>query len=290
MPLITERARAKVNLTLKVLGRRADGYHELESLVAFAYTADIITLDVKDGPVGVLVGGPFGRSIASENLVRVTLDRLAELEPRLRLGAVTLDKHLPVAAGIGGGSSDAAAVLRAVKKVNPGLADSIDWLAIAAKIGADVPVCFHNGPAMMRGTGEQLQPINIFPLLAIVLVNPQVPVPPDKTARVFRTLGAKPLDALLAKPACYAFETRAKLLTFMIATGNDLLNPALDVVPEFGVVIDALKACGGVELVALSGGGPTCFAVFPDEASSQAAEESLRAHHPTWWITATTLY
>jgi 4-diphosphocytidyl-2-C-methyl-D-erythritol kinase len=287
-PVISERARAKVNLTLRVLGRRADGYHELESLVAFADVADAITLDL-DAPVSVSVGGPFGPSIAGENLVRVTLDRLTEFAPRFRLGAVRLDKHLPVAAGIGGGSSDAAAVLRAVKRANPELADTVDWLAIAAKLGADVPVCFNNGPAMMRGTGEQLQPLDSLPPLAIVLVNPQVPVPADKTARVFRTLGAKPLDHLTTNQVHREFETRGELLAFMTATGNDLLIPALQVVPEIGVVMDALKACDGVGLVALSGGGPTCFAVFSDEASAGAAATRLRNKHPTWWVEATAL-
>jgi 4-diphosphocytidyl-2-C-methyl-D-erythritol kinase len=287
-PVISERARAKVNLTLRVLGRRADGYHELESLAVFADVADAVTLDL-NAPVGVSVGGPFGPSITGENLVRVTLDRLAELEPRLRLGAVTLDKHLPVAAGIGGGSSDAAAVLRAVKRANPELAGTVDWMTIAAKIGADVPICFHNGPAIMRGTGEQLQPLDGLAPLAIVLINPQVPVPPDKTARVFRKLSAKPLDPLLPKQVRAVLGTRTDLLAFMAATGNDLTTPALQVVPEIRVVMSALKSCDGVELAALSGGGPTCFAVFSDEASAEAAATRLRSEHPTWWIEATTL-
>jgi 4-diphosphocytidyl-2-C-methyl-D-erythritol kinase len=286
MPVITERARAKVNLTLRVLGRRADGYHELESLVAFADVGDVITLDV-DAPVGVSVGGPFGPSIAGDNLVRVTLDRLAGLEPRLRLGAVTLDKHLPVAAGIGGGSADAAAVLRAVKLANPELENGIDWMGLAAKLGADVPVCFLNAPAMMRGIGEQLQPLRSLPPLCLLLVNPQTPVPPDKTARVFRSLNAKPLAPLIPHQVRIVFETRSALLAFMTATGNDLLKPALQVVPEIGVVMGALKVCAGVEHVALSGGGPTCFAVFADEASAAAAAANLRADYPTWWIAAT---
>ena len=286
--LITERARAKINLTLKVLGRRADGFHELESLVTFAGVADVVTLDV-GAPVGVTVAGPFGPSIAGENLVRVTLDRLALTEPALRLGHISLDKRLPIAAGIGGGSADAAAVLRAVRRANPGMADRVDWLGLAAKIGADVPVCFHNGPAIMRGTGERLQPIGDLAPLAVVLVNPQVPVPADKTARVFRTLAAEPLDPAHrdGNLKSATLRSRAQLLAFMAATGNDLTKPALKVVPEIGQVLDALANCKDVELAALSGGGPTCFGVFADEASAAVAATILRANHPTWWVVAT---
>ena len=286
MTIITESARAKVNLTLRVLGKRADGYHELESLVAFAGVADTVTLDTAT-PAGVEIRGPFGPSIAGENLVRVTLDRLKAVAPFLRLGAAKLEKNLPIAAGIGGGSADAAAVLRAVRRANPEHDTDFDWAGFSEKLGADVPVCFHNRPAIMRGTGELLQPLDDLPPLSVVLVNPQVPVPTDKTARVFRALAAKPLVPLLLKQVCGPFDTRATLLAFMAATGNDLVKPAREVVPEIGVVIDALEACAGVELAALSGGGPTCFGVFADEASAQAAAASLRAKHPAWWVVAT---
>jgi len=288
MPVITEHARAKVNLTLRVLGKRGDGYHELESLVAFADAGDVVTLDL-DASLGVRVSGPFGASIAGENLVRVTLDKLSEAEPGLRLGAVTLEKRLPVAAGIGGGSADAAAVLRAVRRANPDMADRVDWLGLASKLGADVPVCVHNGPAMMRGTGELLRPVDNLPLLDVVLVNPQVPVPADKTARVFRALAAAPVDPSPAPCKPLTFNSRAALLAFMAATGNDLLPPALGVVPEIRDVMAALKACVGVGHVALSGGGPTCFAVFPDEASARAAANQLYAEYPDWWAVATKL-
>lgn len=284
--LIMERARAKVNLTLRVLGRRADGFHELESLVAFADVADVVTLDT-GAPVGVTVTGPFGPSIAGENLVRVTLDRLMHAEPGLRLGHVTLDKHLPIAAGIGGGSADAAAVLRAVRTANPDLADRVDWMGLAAKLGADVPVCFHNRPAIMRGIGEKLEPLDNLAPLTIVLVNPQVPVPPDKTARVFRALAAGALNPEFPEHARRTFATRSDMLAFMAATGNDLTAPAVATVPEIGGVMDALSRTKGAELVALSGGGPTCFAVLADEASAEAAAARLRDDHPTWWVVAT---
>ena len=288
MPVIAERARAKINLTLKVLGKRSDGYHEIESLVAFAGEADTLTLDL-DKPLSVSAGGPFGASIAGENLVRVTLDRLAQAEPRLRLGAVTLHKNLPIAAGVGGGSSDAAAVLRAVQAANPEFATSVDWLAIATVLGADVPVCFHNRAAIIRGIGERLQFIDDVPSLAVVLLNPQVAVPADKTAQVFRSLAVRPFDPNNHQPELSLSKNRGELLAFMAATGNDLSAPAARVVAELELVIDTLSKCQGAEHIAVSGGGPTCFAVFPDDARATAAALKLSAAHPAWWVRATRL-
>ncbi len=288
MPVITERARAKVNLTLKVLGKRPDGYHEIESIVAFADAADVVTFD-RSLPIGVSLGGPFGPSIAGENLVLVTLDLLSEAEPALQLGHVHLEKLLPVAAGVGGGSADAAAVLRAVRTANPDQSERVDWLGLAARLGADVPVCFLNSAAMMRGIGERLEPIAGLPPLSVVLVNPQAPVPADKTARVFRTLGAKLVEPSLSKQHHNPFDSRASLLALMTAAGNDLVRPALEVVPEIGIVMNALSRCNCVEYVAISGGGPTCFAVFPDNAGANAAAAQLLANHPNWWIVATTV-
>src|SRR5690606_18933100 len=147
-PIITELARAKVNLTLRVLGRRPDGYHELESLVSFADIGDTVTLTVGAAPE-VTVTGAFAMDIAGGNLVEAAMQRLARAEPRLRLGAIEIEKSLPVAAGLGGGSADAAAALRAVRRANPEIADAFDWHGFAARLGADVPVCFADAPALM---------------------------------------------------------------------------------------------------------------------------------------------
>ena len=288
MPVITEHARAKVNLTLRVLGRRPDGYHELESLVVFAEASDSISLD-PGAPAGVSVHGEFGSLIAGENLIRVTLDRLAIAAPQLRLGHVDLDKRLPVAAGIGGGSADAAAVIRAVRRANAGDLEHIDWMEIAARIGADVPVCLHNGAAIMRGIGGNIEPMTTTPALSAVLVNPLAAVPPDKTARVFQMLSAAPLASQPSTTETPSLATRADLLRYMAATGNDLTGAAIAVVPEIAAIRDALERCEQVEYVALSGGGPTCFAIFPDEASALSAAVAMRAAHPHWWVVATTL-
>ena len=147
---IVECARAKINLTLSVVGRRSDGYHELRSLVVFADIGDTVTLTL-GAPPEVSVTGPFSADIAGRNLVAETLTRLAQAEPRFELGAVTIEKNLPVAAGLGGGSADAAAALRAIRRANPAISDTFDWIGFAAGLGSDVPVCLVNQPSLMWG-------------------------------------------------------------------------------------------------------------------------------------------
>lgn len=283
--LIEELARAKVNLTLRVLGRRTDGYHALHSIVAFASVADRIALDTSKSP-GVTVSGPFAPQLPSEVLIARTLRAVADRAPHLRSGAVHLEKHLPVAAGIGGGSADAGAVLRALVRANPDEAKAVDWQAIALSLGADVPVCFGNVATVMSGIGEVLSPLPPVrePLLA-VLVNPQVPVPPDKTARVFRALHAGPVrDDAVARSLLP--QPRAALLAGIMETGNDLEQAACSVMPDVAVVLGELRAMAGCQLARMSGAGPTCFAVFDDAAAAAAA---LRAARPSWWVEAVTL-
>ena len=268
MAVITERARAKINLTLRVLGRRADGYHELESLVAFADVGDVITLNTDalavDDRTGwtVTMSGPFAGALVGDNLIATTLQRLVATCPALRLGAVHLDKQLPVASGLGGGSADAAAGVRAVRRANADnpAGQDVPWEQIAASLGADVPVCFANGSAWMQGIGDRLQPVPGLPDLHAVLVNPLGAVPPDKTARVFRTLNAPPsptaqpdpearretpLPAVLAEfggPGMERAERCRALLAFMREQGNSLSVATQQVVPEISDVIRALNS------------------------------------------------
>ena len=171
---IREIARAKVNLTLSVLGRRSDGYHDIESLVTFADIGDLVTFH--PGPdCRITTSGPFAPEIEGPNLLEKTLSLLRELDPGLVLGAVELEKNLPVAAGLGGGSADAAALLRAVRAANPERAGRIDWHRLAARLGADVPVCLAGVPALIRGIGDRIEPLaHKLPPLACVLVNPRV--------------------------------------------------------------------------------------------------------------------
>src|SRR5262245_35322555 len=189
MAVISELAPAKINLTLEVLGRRADGYHELSSLVAFADIGDVLTLDTS-GAAALRVTGPFAEAIAGPNLVETAMALVAERAPGLATGSVELEKRLPVASGIGGGSADAAAYLRCVAATNPEDGDRIDWGELATRLGADVAVCLEEQAAWMLGAGETVMPVERgLPPLAVVLVNPLAAVPPDKTARVFRALG-----------------------------------------------------------------------------------------------------
>ncbi len=285
MTTISELARAKVNLTLRVHGRRADGYHEIESLIVFADVGDELQLEL-GAPVGVRVGGPFGASITGENLVATALARLAGVAPRLTLGAVTLNKRLPVAAGLGGGSADAGALLRAVARANPGLADSVDWSGMAASLGADVPVCLASAPALVRGMGEQVTALSQLPPLAVVLVNPLAPVPPDKTARVFAHLAAPPLVGARA-PSLVSptrLQTPEGLLACMRGQGNDLAAAAAAIMPDITVVQAAIASVQGCMAVGLSGAGPTCFGVFPGPQEANAAAALLRQGQPGWWV------
>jgi 4-diphosphocytidyl-2-C-methyl-D-erythritol kinase len=290
MTAITELARAKVNLTLRMRGRRPDGYHELESLIVFADVGDLLHFE-PSGPVGVDVVGPFAAAIAGANLVETALARLAAAEPRLVLGRVTLDKSLPVASGIGGGSADAAALLRAVRRANPQLADSIDWTGIAARLGADVPICLRNEPGLVWGIGERIEAIPALPPLPAVLVNPLVPVPPDKTARVFTRLAAAPVTARPRPPevAPARLASPETLLDFLRDEGNDLLAAAMATVPVIGEVRAALAQVTGCRFAGLSGAGPTCFGLFAAADEADAAAAALRERRPDWWIVATTL-
>jgi len=288
---ITERASAKVNLTLRVLGRRADGYHELESLVVFAKAcADEVTLTrgTSDTP-RVMTTGPYAGGIAGANLISVALERVARAAPQLRLGDLALEKNLPIAAGIGGGSADAAAVLRAVRAANPELAGGVDWSALALSLGADVPVCLDARPQLMRGVGDQLDAMPQLPELAAVLVNPRVPVPEDKTAQVFRALAAPRLTWPPRRITPTHFATRDDLVLHMRAVGNDLLAPARRVVAQIDTVLSALTRDPACELAQLSGGGPTCFGIYADMKAAEQAALDLKARYPAWWVAATEL-
>ncbi len=284
-------ARAKINLTLKVLGRRPDGYHALESLVSFAQASDVVSLDVS-APAGVSAAGAFSGAIEGANLLDKVLSLALAAEPRLRLGAVTLQKNLPVAAGLGGGSADAAALLRLIAQANPTFAPHVDWLGLAQRLGADVPVCLAGVPAFMWGIGERLAALpaaaGVMAPLPAVLVNPRVPL---ATLGVFKALGASPLPpgAGSEAPALPVVSCPADLFALMRAVGNDLEAPATRLLPVIAQVKRALEAQSGVEIAALSGSGPTCFALFARAEDAAAAAQRISAARPDWWTVATAI-
>jgi 4-diphosphocytidyl-2-C-methyl-D-erythritol kinase len=287
--LFREIARAKVNLTLNVRARRADGYHDIESLVTFADIGDQVTFH--PGPdCQVTAMGPFATDIEGPNLLERTLSLLRRLYPGLLLGAVELEKNLPVAAGLGGGSADAAALLRAVRLANPEPAGAIPWHEVAARLGADVPVCLAGKPALIRGIGdriEPLQPARRPPATAAVLVNPRVPL---STATVFTALAASSPSCRFSRgEGTGAFPDLQALVAYMRARGNDLERPAIALLPAIAEVKVALAAQPGCRLEAMSGSGPTCFGLFDDQASAARAAVALARTHPHWWIVETRL-
>jgi 4-diphosphocytidyl-2-C-methyl-D-erythritol kinase len=288
-PSLATRARAKVNLSLKVLGRRSDGYHELESLVAFAGVGDELTLE--PGPeLGLGIGGPLGGGLEADerNLVLRAAHALADEAGPLRWGRFHLVKRLPVASGIGGGSADAAGALRLLARLNGIPRGEPALLRAAARVGADVPVCLDSRARVMAGIGERLgEPLRLPPLFA-VLVNPGVPV---ETAAVFRELGLQrgqdlsPAGAMpdLAQPSVDA------LVAMLDSSGNDLEAPARRVAPVLGEVLAGLAALSGCRLARMSGSGATCFALFDDCRASAAAANALQKSRPGWWVKPTVL-
>jgi 4-diphosphocytidyl-2-C-methyl-D-erythritol kinase len=282
---IVERARAKVNLTLTVGGRRSDGYHELASLVTFADVHDTVTLRPAV-PCGVEAAGPWAQEIAGENLLARTLALLLETDPALRLGAVHLEKRLPVAAGLGGGSADAAALLRAVRRANGARADGIPWMEIAARLGSDVPACLAGCPALIWGRGERMAALPSLPAMPAVLVNPRKPLP---TGPVFAALHRGPAVWTGETPAVPVLADLSAALDYMRAHGNDLEPAAVGLMPEIEEVKAVLAAQAGCRLVAMSGSGPTCFAVFSMLADAADAAAGIAHVRPGWWVVSTTL-
>lgn len=282
---IKEFARAKINLTLTIAGRRADGFHELISLVAFADIGDRLSIAIGEPP-SVRVSGPFGEAVLGRNIVEVALERLAAVMPELRIGSVKLEKRLPIAAGIGGGSADAAALLRLVRRANAGPeGEAVDWQRVAASLGSDVPVCLLSRAAWMTGVGDVIAPLQgPLPEVAVVLVNTLAPVRADKTAAVFARYRAlagelKPCGRLPVPDVSFA--NPAGLIDYMRARGNDLQAAAIELAPEIDTVLNALRAAPGCRHAALSGAGPTCFGIFADAVG---AAEGIRAAHPDWWV------
>lgn len=288
MPAITELARAKVNLTLKVLGRRADGYHVLESLIAFAGVGDVVRFE-PGAQLGVEVTGPFAAAITGRNLVETALQRLGTAHPELTLGHVTIDKRLPIAAGIGGGSADAGAVLRAVKRANPAASGNVDWAGLAAGLGADVPVCLADRSALVWGIGEHIEPTPELPQLHAVLVCPGSAAPLGKTKSVFARLSVPPAPTEAPPAPLPRFADGAALLAYMRANGNDLRTAARAALPASADAEAALGALPGCLHVSLSGAGPSCFGIFEDATRAAAAASILQAAHPRWWVAATIL-
>jgi 4-diphosphocytidyl-2-C-methyl-D-erythritol kinase len=273
---LTEAAPAKVNLYLHVTGRRDDGYHLLDSLVVFAGAADALRAAPHDG-LSLEVAGPFaaGLSADSGNLVLRAMRALAEATGQSAGARLTLEKRLPVASGIGGGSADAAATLRLLCRLWGIAPPSAALRQIALGLGADVPVCLRSVPCRMGGIGERLDDRPALPRAGLALVNPGVAVP---TAGVFRArTGGFSAPASLAP----SWPDAAALAADLRRTGNDLEPAARRLQPVISTVLDALAAQPGCLLARMSGSGATCFGLFPNEGAAMQAASALR--RPGWW-------
>jgi 4-diphosphocytidyl-2-C-methyl-D-erythritol kinase len=283
-----ERAPAKVNLTLRVVGRRADGYHDIESLVVFAGVCDALSF-APARELALAVRGPTAAAAGDldGNLVLKGARALAERIPGLKLGRFVLAKRLPVAAGLGGGSADAAAALRLLARANRIASDDPRLIAAARACGADVPVCLDPRPRVMRGIGEILSAPLVLPRLPAVLVNPGVAVP---TKDVFAALRVEQRRSAPAQQAGGEKEqTRAGLIATLADDRNDLEAHAVAIAPVIADVLARLRKLPSCRLARMSGSGATCFGLFDSARAAAAAARLLRAGHPTWWVRATTL-
>ncbi len=287
-PVLSTRARAKLNLSLHVVGRRPDGYHALESLVAFASVADHLSLD-PEKPEGLTVQGPFAQAAGDDhdNLVLKAVRQLRRFKPALRSGHLTLTKYLPAQAGLGGGSADAAATLRLLARLNGFSLDDPDLLEAARLIGADVPVCLRSKPVMMRGIGDQLGEPLALPKLHAVLVKPPIGM---ATPDVFRQLGLEKGASLsgLAHPEPEP-DTAAILMGQLAGLRNDLQKPAIAVAPLIAGCLSALSLQQGCVLARMSGSGSAVFGLFQTAADARNAATELARVHPDWWVKPTVI-
>lgn len=280
--LVSERAHAKVNLALHVIGRRADGYHELDSIVAFAEVADVLTIAPAE-TVSLNVTGPFAGDLPRDGTNSVlSAWRLLDDFCRQRGGALapvkfSLEKNLPVASGIGGGSADAAAALRGLTRLFDVLISEQELSELALQLGADVPVCLVHKPSRMRGVGEIIEPMALDLPEGIVLANPRIPA---STSKVFENLNLQCGQSFgAAIGSVYDIESWR----------NDLTAPAVALVPEITDVVGSLIFQPDIICSRMSGSGATCFGLFESLESAQIAADAIAEKHPHWWVVATAL-
>jgi 4-diphosphocytidyl-2-C-methyl-D-erythritol kinase len=278
-------AAAKVNLYLHVLGRRVDGYHLLDSLVAFADIGD--RLEARPAAaLSLAVEGPEAAALegaGEDNLVLVAARWLAAQAGIAPCAALRLEKRLPVASGLGGGSSDAAAALKVLTELWHVPIGEDELAALGARIGADVPVCLYGRPAWVGGVGERLDPAADLPQAGILLANPRVPLP---TAAVFAARRGP-----FGEPGRFAPMPRdvADLARALACCRNDLTEAATGLVPELARLLERLSSLPGALLARMSGSGASAFALFADRAAADRAQALLAAIEPGWWCRAGSL-
>lgn len=286
MTEVVETAPAKINLALHVTGQREDGYHLLDSLVTFATSGDRLTAR-PDSEDSFSISGPFADGLETDggNLVLRARDLLRAALAAVGIAAppvaLHLEKNLPIASGIGGGSADAAATLRALSRLWSAPLDTAALASLALRLGADVPMCLSGRPAMARGIGEDLTPASSLPELHLLLVNPLKPV---STPDCFRRLDDRNNPPLAALPTGVDLPS---WVSFLADQRNDLQAPAQALVPDISRILTLLRLTGA-RLARMSGSGATCFGLFETAEQARAAGESIAAAQPGWFVMPTT--
>jgi 4-diphosphocytidyl-2-C-methyl-D-erythritol kinase len=275
-------AAAKVNLYLHLLGRRADGYHLIDSLVAFADIGDRLTARPA-GALSLEVTGAEAEALAgeSDNLVLRAARVLAKHAGIAAAAALHLEKILPVAGGVGGGSADAAAALRALRRLWRIEIDDAGLAQLGERLGADIPVCVFGKPAWVAGIGEQIEFAPLLPSAGILLVNPRRRLP---TATVFNARSGE-FGGAAGRPSRSPSDPAA-LAAVLAPLRNDLTAAAISFFPEIGRILNTLGQLPGALIARMSGSGATCFALFRDRATARRAQLELTAAEPGWWCAA----
>lgn len=276
-------APAKVNLFLHVGAPSADGYHPICSLMAFADVGDRVSMELGEGRL--TASGPFAGGLGRESdnlIIRAVRAFVADLGRPMAELSFGLDKRLPIASGLGGGSSDAGAALRLIRDAFAPQVDDARLEAVAARLGADGAACLWGRPVLAQGRGERLTAAPGLPVLHAVLVNPGVPV---STPEVYRRLDAAGVFGDVAPPAMPdAFESPQEVAAWLATQANDLEAPAVAVAPEIGTVLDTLRGEPEVLLARVSGSGGTCFALCVDDIAAETLAERVEAMAPHWWV------
>jgi 4-diphosphocytidyl-2-C-methyl-D-erythritol kinase len=286
---LIDRAPAKINLTLRVLGRRRDGYHTIASLVAFVRLHDRLAF-TPGGPLSLKLGGPTAAAVGHprHNLVLKAARALSAEINGLTLGRFTLEKFLPVASGLGGGSSDAAAALRLLARANRLRRSDRRIAKVARSLGADVPVCLDPRPRFMQGMGEILsRPLHI-PKIPVVLVNPGVPLATKAVFARYDRLKRSAGPRLRVRKRAFPRQPNA-FLAMLATEANDLEPAAVALAPSIAEVLEALRNSPGCRLARMSGAGATCFGLFSSRRAAAAAARRIAARHRRWWVRASVL-
>ena len=279
--MLSSLAFAKINLLLKVTGRRNDGYHLLDSLVGFCEFGDRLEISLNEARDEIITEGTFGREISDNNIIRKTLEKFRETTKWERPVRIRLEKEIPIGAGLGGGSSDAATTLRLLSQIpnSPPLTRK-ELFNIALDLGADVPVCLHGKTTRMQGIGERLSLLQPLPKLPIVLVNPNYRLETKDVFGAFKGNYSDPIDSYLLGKS-WSQEKLENLLTS--EQQNDLYDAAISLVPQISQVLRLLRELPGVIGVGMSGSGATCFAIFERDKTSKVNEALRKLNGTNWW-------